>query len=69
MDFDFQLDQPCRNALVLTDRNEKWMMELQDHFKTKNCFVAVGLSHLMFECGLTNQLRKLGYTIIPVEVK
>lgn len=68
MNFDFKLDQPCQNALVLTDRNEQWMIQLQGHFTSKNCFVAVGLSHLMFECGLINQLHLLGYTIDPVEL-
>lgn len=69
MDFDFRLNQPCQNALVLTDRNERWMVDLQDYFKSKNCFVAVGLSHLMFECGLINQLTKQGYIIEPVRIK
>lgn len=69
MDFDFRLNQPCSNALVLTDRNEKWMAQIRDHFAAKNCFVAVGMSHLMFECGLINQLSDLGYSIEPIPVK
>lgn len=69
MDFDFKLNEPCRNTLVLSDRNEQWMTQLQDYFASKNCFVAVGLSHLMFECGLINQLSALGYQIVPIEVR
>lgn len=69
MDFDFKLNEPCRNVLVLSDRNEQWMTQLQDYFASKNCFVAVGLSHLMFECGLINQLSALGYQIVPIEVR
>jgi len=69
MDFDFKLHEPCQNTLVLSDRNEQWMLQLQDHFTSNNCFVAVGLSHLMFECGLLNKLSALGYEIIPIEVK
>ncbi len=69
MNFDFKLNQPCQNTLVLTDRNQRWMIDLLDHFKSKNCFVVVGLSHLMFECGLINQLTRLGYNIEPIEVK
>ncbi|UZR99603.1 TraB/GumN family protein [Chondrinema litorale] len=69
MDFDFNFDQPCQNTLVLTNRNNRWLKELSNYLKTKNCFIAVGLSHLMFECGLINQLRKMGYTVTPVLIK
>ena len=69
MDFDYKLDSPCKNTLVLTDRNNKWMNQIQEYLKSNNCFIAVGLSHLMFECGLINQLKNLGYTITPISVK
>ena len=69
MDMDYQLNVPCRNALMLTDRNEKWIKKISDLLEDKNCFVAVGLSHLMYECGLINQLTELGYAITPIEVK
>ncbi|WP_020537349.1 TraB/GumN family protein [Lewinella cohaerens] len=69
MDFDFRLNESCQNTLVLSDRNEKWMIQIQDHFTSKSCFVAVGLSHLMFECGLISKLSELGYKIDPIEVK
>jgi uncharacterized protein YbaP (TraB family) len=69
MDMDYQISTPCRNALILTDRNDKWMKQIQYLIEEKNCFIAVGLSHLMYECGLINQLTELGYTIAPVEVK
>jgi uncharacterized protein YbaP (TraB family) len=69
MDFDFKLNQPCQNALILEDRNENWMVQIRGLFASKNCFVAVGLSHLMFECGLINKLREQGYQIVPVPVR
>lgn len=69
MDIDFRMNQPCRNTLVLTDRNNKWMEQIQQHVKTESCFIAVGLSHLMFQCGLISQLQDLGYMVTPVEVK
>ncbi|MBF98087.1 MAG: TraB/GumN family protein [Owenweeksia sp.] len=69
MEIDYQLNRPCGNTLVLTERNEQWMMTITGLIKEKNCFIAVGLSHLMYECGLLNQLEKLGYTITPVPVK
>ncbi|WP_167618537.1 TraB/GumN family protein [Maribellus sediminis] len=69
MQFDFKLDQPCANQLVLSDRNDKWMEQIEERLKTNNCFIVVGLSHLMFECGLLNQIKKLGYHIEAVPVK
>ena len=69
MEIDYQFNQPCRNALILTDRNEKWMGKITELLKTNSCFVAVGLSHLMYECGLINKLQSLGYIIEPINVK
>ncbi|MGE0930960.1 TraB/GumN family protein [Peijinzhouia sedimentorum] len=69
MDMDYQMNVPCRNALILTDRNEKWIKKISDLIEEKNCFIAVGLSHLMYECGLINRITELGYTITPIEVK
>lgn len=69
MKIDYQMNVPCRNALILTNRNNKWINEISVLIEQKNCFIAVGLSHLMYECGLINQLKALGYTITPMEVK
>lgn len=68
MEIDYQLNAPCRNALMLTNRNASWMTVLNDLLEKENCFVAVGLSHLMYECGLMNQLKELGYSVLPIEV-
>lgn len=69
MDFDFKFGQACQNTLLLTDRNNAWMDQLEGHLQQNDCFIAVGLSHLMFECGLIRQLSRLGYTIVPVALK
>ena len=69
MQMDYQLNKPCSNTLVLTDRNNKWIGDIKNFLETSNCFIAVGLSHLMYECGLINQLKELGYTITPMKVK
>ncbi|WP_339709413.1 TraB/GumN family protein [uncultured Kriegella sp.] len=66
MKMDYQLHSPCSNTLILTDRNNKWMKKIKELLETKNCFIAVGLSHLMYDCGLINQLQQLGYTITPM---
>jgi len=69
MEIEYKFNEPCRNALMLIDRNNKWMGNIREKLESNNCFIAVGLSHLMYECGLINQLKVLGYTITPIEVK
>lgn len=69
MDFDYRFSQPCQNALILTNRNNKWMTVIDSHLQASNCFIAVGLSHLMYTCGLLNQLESLGYMVTPIPVK
>lgn len=69
MNFDFKLNEPCQNDLTLGDRNKNWMINIQNHLQTDDCFIVIGLSHLMFECGLINQLQELGYIITPIPVK
>ncbi len=68
MEIDYKLNEACRNTLMLTDRNNKWMEIIREKLETNNCFIAVGLSHLMYECGLINQLKDLGYIITPLDV-
>jgi uncharacterized protein YbaP (TraB family) len=70
---DYQLDKSCsrvneRSQKLLTGRNVKWMEVLPGLIEEKNVFIAVGLNHLNYECGLIAQLRKLGYTVEPVEM-
>jgi uncharacterized protein YbaP (TraB family) len=68
MDIDYKLSEPCRNSLLLTDRNNKWMPVILKKLESNNCFIVVGLSHLMYECGLIQQLEGSGYEITPIEV-
>lgn len=69
MEIDFKFNETCINSLILTDRNNKWMGNIREKLVSNNCFIAVGLSHLMYQCGLINQLKELGYTITPIDVK
>ncbi len=69
MEIDYKFKEPCNNALVLTDRNRQWMVNLRKKLVSNNRFIAVGLSHLMYECGLIPQLKELGYTITPIPLK
>ena len=45
------------------------MQTIPGYLETNNCFIIVGLSHLMYACGLINQLRERGFTLTPINVK
>jgi uncharacterized protein YbaP (TraB family) len=49
------------------DRNDKWLNELPHIMKQQPTFIAVGAAHLLWDCGLINQLRLKGYTVKPVK--
>lgn len=69
LNIDLQLNKPCTNSLMLTDRNASWMETIIPLIEANNCFIAVGYSHYWFECGLINQLINLRYKIEPVKLK
>ncbi|MDR3679840.1 MAG: TraB/GumN family protein [Flavipsychrobacter sp.] len=64
--FDYGLDKPCSNDVILGDRNREWLKKLPALLESNNCFIAVGLFHLFTNCGLIAQLREMGYTVEPV---
>lgn len=66
-EFTYNLDTECQNHLMLTDRNNKWMQVIPEKIMKNNCFIAVGLSHLRFECGLIAQLSDRGFIITPIK--
>jgi uncharacterized protein YbaP (TraB family) len=48
-------------------RNMNWLRELPAIMKQQPTFIAVGAGHLLWDCGLINQLRLKGYTVTPVK--
>lgn len=50
-------------AVLLTERNRKWIAELEETAAGHTVFVAVGAGHLPGENGLLNLLAQRGYTI------
>lgn len=51
---------------LVRERNNRWMQKLPSLMQQGPQFIAVGALHLGGEYGLVYQLRKLGYTVIPV---
>jgi uncharacterized protein YbaP (TraB family) len=68
-DLDYAFGQPCPPDELITVRNDAWMAILPEKMRTQNCFVAVGLLHLYHDCGLIEQLRKLGFQVNEVQMK
>ncbi|MCB0793451.1 MAG: TraB/GumN family protein [Flavobacteriales bacterium] len=66
MGFDLKLEEPCTNTLMLTDRNARWMERIVPLLQEQDCFIAVGLSHLMYSCGLVASLREQGCSVEAV---
>ena len=54
---------------LLDDRNNHWIHQLPGLMKEQSLFVAVGALHLVGETGFVNGLRKMGYTVIPINLK
>ncbi len=68
MDYQLNLEKPCTNALMLTNRNDHWMKTIVPEISKNSCFIAVGLTHLMFDCGLISQLRTQGFLVEAVPI-
>lgn len=68
-ELNYAFDAKCSGDILLEKRNDEWMKQLLNYFKQKNCFVAVGLSHLGKQCGLIQQLKRAGYEVEPMNIK
>jgi len=52
---------------LLYDRNERWLIRLEEQMEIKPVFIAVGAGHLPGNLGLINLLRQWGYKVTPVK--
>ncbi|SKC88567.1 TraB/GumN family protein [Ohtaekwangia koreensis] len=64
-----QVYTPKEAAVMLDNRNKKWMQQLPGIFRQQSTFVAVGALHLAGENGLVMLLRNAGYTVKPLLTK
>lgn len=65
----YNFEEPCPGAFFLKVRNEKWMPKLINHLSSDNCFVAVGLLHLAYDCGIIVKLKEKGFVVTPIMLK
>lgn len=61
--------QPQNDALQLLQRNKRWVLILDKAFRENSCFVAVGYGHLMYQQGLIEKLRAIGYQVKPIPTR
>jgi uncharacterized protein YbaP (TraB family) len=52
---------------LLYDRNERWIIRLEEQMEKQTVFIAVGAGHLPGNKGLINLLRQWGYKVTPVK--
>jgi len=67
INYKFQIN--CPDDVLIKERNGHWMAKLLDYLLAKNCFIAVGMTHLYYDCGLITQLRANGFSVEPVLLK
>ena len=66
MDLDYEFNSECEDDILNSRRNEEWITKLSGLLSQKNCFIAVGLLHLKYRCGLLEAFRKNGFIVNPI---
>lgn len=56
------------NAILLTDRNKRWVPMIEEMIAEKSTFIAVGAGHLGGPEGVIRLLEAKGYTLTPVKL-
>lgn len=52
---------------LLYDRNERWIIRMEEQMEEQSVFIAVGAGHLPGNRGLISLLRQWGYKVTPVK--
>jgi len=69
-EFDYEFSLECdTDDILVKPRNKEWMEVLPNLLLKKNCFIAVGLLHLKYKCGLLEALKDKGFMVKPVDIK
>ena len=65
----YHFEKPCPDDVLIKERNNNWMEQLPNYLTQQNCFIAVGLTHLYYDCGLLEQLKANGFSITRIPLK
>ncbi|MEO8933884.1 MAG: TraB/GumN family protein [Xanthomarina sp.] len=68
-DLDYEFQKECESNYIILDRNNEWMKKIPNLLSTQNIFIAVGIDHLKWKCGILKQLENQGFEITPIEIK
>lgn len=68
-EIDYEFTNECEDDILIRKRNEEWMLKLTDLFSKKNCFLAVGLLHLKYTCGLLETFKRKGFNVKPIIIE
>jgi hypothetical protein len=61
-------DFPDLDSVIIKERNDRWMPEIEKVVNKQSAFIAVGARHLSGKNGLINRLRKERYIVKPVYI-
>lgn len=69
LELDYEFASECEDDdMQIKKRNKEWMEVLPSLLSKQHCFVAVGLLHLKYKCGLLEALRDKGFMVKPVPI-
>jgi len=68
-DIDYEFKKECESNYIILQRNNEWMKNIPNLLRTNNTFIAVGIDHLKWQCGILKQLENLGFKIEPIKIK
>lgn len=68
-EIDYEFSNDCEDDILIKKRNDDWMPTLLDYFTQKKCFLAVGLLHLKYTCGILENFRRNGFIVNPVKIE
>lgn len=64
----YDFTEECTDDILIKRRNDEWINRLTEIISTKNSFIAVGLLHLKYSCGLLESFRKHGFLVKPLAI-
>lgn len=68
-DIDYEFTKECESNYIILQRNNEWMKTIPNLLRINNVFIAVGIEHLKWKCGILKQLENQGFKIEPIELK
>lgn len=65
-EIEYEFSYDCQDDILIKKRNEEWIPTIVNLFSQKSCFLAVGLLHLKYKCGILEVLKSEGFIVNPI---